>query len=119
MGHGIKAEVLLNKMHFLDLKNTESCPSYSKSKVAHRRSEQHERRQFGDLERLFRFVTDIEETRIAYHLKVQSTLNTTYASDETYMQIRQRFSGLKVLIRRFSTVAGPYFERDFRQIKVF
>jgi hypothetical protein len=62
MGHGITAEMLLNTMHFLDLKNTENCPSYSKSKVAPRHSEQHERRYLGDLERLFRCVPDIEET---------------------------------------------------------
>ena len=42
-----------------------------------------------------------------------------YASDETDMQIRQRFSQLKVLIRPFSTVAEPYFQHEFCQMKIY
>jgi hypothetical protein len=70
MGHGMKAEIPLNKMHFSDLKNNENCPSYSKSKVAPRHSDRHERRHFHDFERLFHFFPDIEGTRIEYRSKV-------------------------------------------------
>ena len=115
----MKAEMLQNKMQFSDLQNMENCSSYGKSKVAPRLSDRHEKPHFGDFERLFRFVPDVKETWTGYRLKVQSPLNIMYASDETDMQIRQRFSQLKVLIRPFSTVAEPYFQHEFCQMKIY